>query len=58
MILSCSNMLNHLHLNAYGTALRSAVEKTIKEGKVRTRDLGGYQSTREFSYAVIQNFKM
>jgi len=34
------------------------LKKTIKDGKVRTRDLGGYQSTREFSYAVIQNFKM
>jgi isocitrate dehydrogenase (NAD+) len=58
MILSCSNLLHHLHLDDYGRALRLAVEKTIKDGKVRTRDLGGYQSTREFSYAVIQNFKM
>uniref|UniRef100_A0AC34F5H8 Isocitrate dehydrogenase [NAD] subunit, mitochondrial n=2 Tax=Panagrolaimus sp. ES5 TaxID=591445 RepID=A0AC34F5H8_9BILA len=58
MILSTANMLHHLHLDDYGRALRKSVEKTIKDGKVRTRDLGGYQSTREFTYAVIQNFRM
>jgi isocitrate dehydrogenase (NAD+) len=58
MILSCSNMLNHLHLIDYGRALRTAVEKTIKDGKVRTRDLGGYHSTSEFTCAVIENFKL
>lgn len=51
-------MLNHLHLKEYGNALRQAVEKVIADGKVRTRDLGGYASTSEFTYAVIDNFKM
>jgi isocitrate dehydrogenase (NAD+) len=41
MVLSCANMLEHMHLHEWGTALRMAIEKVIKEGKVRTRDLGG-----------------
>ncbi|KIH69437.1 putative isocitrate dehydrogenase, NAD-dependent [Ancylostoma duodenale] len=41
MILCAANMLNHLHLHEYGDALRAAVEKVVKDGKVRTRDMGG-----------------
>lgn len=58
MILCCANMLHHLHLNPYGTALRSAVEAVIREGKVRTRDLGGYSSTADFAYAVSEKFDL
>uniref|UniRef100_A0A915DE80 Isocitrate dehydrogenase [NAD] subunit, mitochondrial n=1 Tax=Ditylenchus dipsaci TaxID=166011 RepID=A0A915DE80_9BILA len=58
MILCCANMLSHLHLNTYGTALRSAVEKTIAQGKVKTRDLGGYATTGDFVYSVIDNFEL
>uniref|UniRef100_A0A914GYD6 Isocitrate dehydrogenase [NAD] subunit, mitochondrial n=1 Tax=Globodera rostochiensis TaxID=31243 RepID=A0A914GYD6_GLORO len=58
MILCCANMLNHLHLDQYGWALRQSVEKVIREGKVRTRDLGGYASTGEFVNEVIDNFQM
>ncbi|KAK0419548.1 hypothetical protein QR680_014204 [Steinernema hermaphroditum] len=58
MILSASNMLNHLHLDEYGRGLRLAVEKVIKDGKVKTRDLGGYASTSEFTDAIIENFRI
>ncbi|KAL3098111.1 hypothetical protein niasHT_027656 [Heterodera trifolii] len=58
MILCCANMLNHLHLDQYGSALRESVEKVIKDGKVRTRDLGGYATTGEFVSEVIDNFQM
>ena len=58
MILCCANMLQHLHLNAYGSALRSAVEAVIREGKVRTRDLGGYSSTGDFAFAVSEKFDL
>jgi len=58
MILCCANMLNHLHLPEYGNALIKAVEKTIREGKVKTRDLGGYASTRDFAFAIVDNFEM
>ena len=49
MLLCCANLLHHLHLNEHGAALRAAVEKTIREGKTRTRDLGGYATTRDVS---------
>lgn len=39
-------------------ALRIAVERVVAEGKVRTRDLGGYSSTSEFVAAIIENFKL
>ncbi|KAL3126066.1 hypothetical protein niasHT_001705 [Heterodera trifolii] len=58
MILCCANMLNHLHLDQYGSALRESVEKVIRDGKVRTRDLGGYATTGEFVSEVIDNFQM
>ncbi|KAK6052758.1 hypothetical protein COOONC_09736, partial [Cooperia oncophora] len=41
MILCAANMLNHLHLTDYAMALRASVEKVIRDGKVRTRDMGG-----------------
>lgn len=56
IILCAANMLMHLNLSSYGIALRRAVESVIREGKVRTRDLGGYASTTEFSNAVIDKF--
>ncbi|KAI6244168.1 Isocitrate dehydrogenase [Aphelenchoides fujianensis] len=56
MLLSTANLLRHLNLDDYGRALQSAVEKTIREGKVRTRDLGGYHTTNEFTFAVIDNY--
>uniref|UniRef100_A0A183BSH3 Iso_dh domain-containing protein n=1 Tax=Globodera pallida TaxID=36090 RepID=A0A183BSH3_GLOPA len=58
MILCCANMLNHLHLDQYGWALRHSVERVVREGKVRTRDLGGYATTGEFVSEVIDNFQM
>ncbi|EYB82599.1 hypothetical protein Y032_0355g3316 [Ancylostoma ceylanicum] len=58
MILCAANMLNHLHLHEYGDALRAAVEKVVKDGKVRTRDMGGYASTTDFADAVINCFEM
>uniref|UniRef100_A0A0N4Z643 Isocitrate dehydrogenase [NAD] subunit, mitochondrial n=1 Tax=Parastrongyloides trichosuri TaxID=131310 RepID=A0A0N4Z643_PARTI len=58
MILACSNLLHHVHLDTYSIALRKAVEKTIREGKVRTRDLGGYASATDFTYAVIENYQI
>uniref|UniRef100_A0A7I4Z1Y2 Isocitrate dehydrogenase [NAD] subunit, mitochondrial n=1 Tax=Haemonchus contortus TaxID=6289 RepID=A0A7I4Z1Y2_HAECO len=58
MILCAANMLYHLHLTDYALALRTAVEKVIRDGKVRTRDMGGYASTTDFADAVIANFEM
>lgn len=58
MLLCCANLLHHLHLDDYGLALRAAVEQTIREGKTKTRDLGGYATTRDFAGAVMDNFRL
>ncbi|KAK6761801.1 hypothetical protein RB195_022766 [Necator americanus] len=58
MILCAANMLKHLHLHDYGSALQTAVEKVVKDGKIRTRDMGGYASTTEFADAVVNCFEM
>jgi len=53
MLLCSANMLNHVGLNAYGDQIRNAVQAVIKEGQVKTRDIGGYNKTFEFTNAVI-----
>ncbi len=55
MILCAANMLKHIYLNEYGEALEGAVKKVIRDGKVKTRDLGGYATTTNFAHAVIDN---
>ncbi|VDM09772.1 unnamed protein product [Wuchereria bancrofti] len=58
MILCCADLLQHLRLQKYGAALRSATEAVVAEGKIRTRDLGGCSSTLEFTDAVIQKYTL
>lgn len=58
MLLCCAKLLNHVHLKEYGNALHKAVEEVIAEGRVRTRDLGGYSSTSDFTGAVIDKFRI
>jgi len=53
MLLCSANMLNHIGLNSYGDQIRNAVESVIQEGKVKTRDIGGYSKTLEFTTAII-----
>lgn len=55
MLLACSNMLRHMDLNHYADQIQRAVVNVVRGGKVRTRDLGGYASSSEFTYAVIKN---
>jgi isocitrate dehydrogenase (NAD+) len=55
ILLCAANMLQHLHLDKYSEQIRKAVEKTIKSGKVKTTDLGGYGTRTDFTVAVIRN---
>ena len=34
--------------------LKTGVERVLRSGKVRTRDLGGYATTRDFTAAVCK----
>jgi isocitrate dehydrogenase (NAD+) len=45
-------MLEHLKEGATAQRIRRAVEETLRDGKVRTRDLGGHASTQAFADAV------
>lgn len=53
MILSAANLLKHINLHSYSIAIRNAVNKVLEDGKVRTRDLGGYASTTDFTRAIL-----
>ncbi|MEE6511966.1 hypothetical protein FKM82_018867 [Ascaphus truei] len=52
MLLSATNMLRHLNLEYHSNLISDAVKKVIKQGKVRTRDMGGYATTTDFNAAV------
>ena len=53
-ILSASMMLEHLEQPAAAREVEQAVAAVLAEGKVRTPDLGGRNSTQEVTDAVLQ----
>jgi isocitrate dehydrogenase (NAD+) len=53
-MLAAAMMLDHLGELDRGNRVRAAIEKTIVEDNIRTRDLGGTASTREFGDAVAK----
>ncbi len=55
MFLSTAKLLAHANLRHYANIVEGAVEKVLKGGKVRTRDLGGFATTRQFTEAVINS---
>jgi isocitrate dehydrogenase (NAD+) len=46
-------LLDHIGDEARAKRIRTALETTIREGKVVTRDLGGTASTDQFTDAII-----
>ncbi|HEU4800798.1 MAG TPA: isocitrate/isopropylmalate dehydrogenase family protein [Gemmatimonadales bacterium] len=57
LMLAAAMMLDHLGEQEHGSRLRSAVEQAIVSDDVRTRDLGGSASTREFGNAVVARLR-
>ncbi|KAF9360412.1 isocitrate dehydrogenase (NAD(+)) idh1 [Mortierella sp. NVP85] len=55
MILSSVMMLHHLGLNDHANKIANAVSKTILNGAVKTRDMGGSNTTTDFVFDVISN---
>lgn len=53
MLLAVVKMLRHVNLFDHSKRLDDALLKVIAEGKVKTRDLGGYAMTTDFTRAVI-----
>ncbi|XP_076054906.1 isocitrate dehydrogenase [NAD] subunit beta, mitochondrial isoform X2 [Oratosquilla oratoria] len=58
MLLCAANMLKHVNLEYYGDMIQSAVDRVIRAGKVRTKDMGGYSTTSAYGNAVIANLQM
>lgn len=57
MLLSAANMLRHINLEFHSNMVAQAVRKVIRQGKVRTYDMGGYSTSAEFTAAVITNLE-
>ncbi|HSB46566.1 MAG TPA: isocitrate/isopropylmalate dehydrogenase family protein [Candidatus Bilamarchaeum sp.] len=55
MMLSTAMMLDHLGQKGMGERLRSAVVKTLSEGKKLTKDLGGTAKTSEMVEEIVRN---
>ena len=52
MLLAAALMLDHVALPDQASRLRAAVLRTLQDD-VRTRDLGGTASTKDFTTAII-----
>jgi isocitrate dehydrogenase (NAD+) len=53
-MLAAAMMLDHIGELKHGDKIRRAIEATIVEDNIRTRDLGGTTNTREFGDAVAR----
>jgi isocitrate/isopropylmalate dehydrogenase len=52
MLLTAKLMLDWLKENDMATRLETAIARVIKEGKVRTYDMGGNDSTLDVAKAI------
>ena len=55
LLLAACLMLDHIGDRFRADRIRRALESTIRDGKVLTRDLGGSATTKEFADAVISH---
>jgi isocitrate dehydrogenase (NAD+) len=56
-ILSSVLLLKHLNLHQFATIIESALDKTLKGGKVKTQDFGGNATTQQFTNEIIKNLE-
>jgi len=54
LMLSSALMLDHVGLGDKATRMRTAIDKVLREDKVRTGDLGGKANTLEFTAAIVR----
>jgi len=57
LLLASAMMLEHVGRQDLARRLREAIDRTLNEDKVRTRDLGGTASTERFAQAIIGRLK-
>lgn len=53
LLLAAGLMLNHVGRSALAQRMRTAIDQTLNQDKIRTRDLGGAASTQEFAQAIV-----
>jgi isocitrate dehydrogenase (NAD+) len=53
LLLAAAMMLDHVDRGKLAHQLRKAINRTVNEDKVRTGDLGGKASTKEFAQAIV-----
>ncbi|MDH6367932.1 MULTISPECIES: isocitrate/isopropylmalate dehydrogenase family protein [unclassified Breznakia] len=53
LLLAACLMLDYLEYRDEATKIRNAIDEVLKEGSVRTADIGGTASTTEFTDAII-----
>ena len=54
LMLAAAMMLDHVGRQNLAARLRKAIDRTLNEGAIRTRDLGGNASTSEFVDAFFR----
>jgi isocitrate dehydrogenase (NAD+) len=57
LLLAAGLMLDHVKRSDLAGRLRKAVLQTLKDDRVRTRDIGGTASTQEFAAAIIRRLQ-
>jgi len=57
LLLASAMMLDHVGRQDLARHMREAIDLTLNEDKVRTRDLGGTASTEQFAQAIIDRLK-
>jgi isocitrate dehydrogenase (NAD+) len=54
LLLAASMMLDHIDRSELAHQLRKAINQTLNEDQVRTGDLGGKASTKEFAQSILR----
>jgi isocitrate dehydrogenase (NAD+) len=54
LLLASGLMLDHVGRQDLAERLRAAIDATIVQDKVRTRDMGGTAGTRDFAAAIVK----
>jgi isocitrate dehydrogenase (NAD+) len=54
LILSACMMLDHVEQAETAERIRSALHSVVREGRSRTRDMGGDATTRDFANAIVR----
>lgn len=55
MFLCGTKLLRHINLPSYSEIIQNSLIRVLRDGKVKTKDLGGQATTQDFTRAVIAN---